>query len=84
VGFKVPPRTAENWWQGSVYVIDEGTGTVYKDIPVAPIIGPLLAKPVEEGQIGYAMLNNYRNGVKSGSVVSVVLGKFKREHITVQ
>jgi len=84
VSFKSPPEAVEDWWQGSIYVIDESTGTVYEDIPVAPNIGLLLAKPQQEGQIGYAMLNNYGAGIRYGSVVSVVLGNFKREHIKVQ
>jgi hypothetical protein len=64
-------------------VIDEATGTIYSGIPVAPIIGPLIAQPVHEGQIGYVMLTNDGSGIKSGSVVTVILGDFKQEHVTV-
>jgi len=84
VEFRAPPRVARQWRQGNVSVIDEATGTIYNGIPVAPIIGPLIAQPVHEGQIGYVMLNNDGLGVKSGSVVTVVLGDFKQEHVTVK
>jgi hypothetical protein len=84
VEFRAPPRVARKWRQGNVSVIDEATGTIYNGIPVAPIIGPLIAQPVHEGQIGYVMLTNDGLGIKSGSVVTVVLGDFKQEHVTVK
>jgi hypothetical protein len=84
VEFRAPPRVARQWRQGNVSVIDEATGTIYSGIPVAPIIGPLIAQPVHEGQIGYVMLTNDGSGIKSGSVVTVILGDFKQEHVTVK
>jgi hypothetical protein len=84
VEFRAPPRVARQWRQGNVSVIDEATGIIYNGIPVAPIIGPLIAQPVREGQIGYVMLTNDGLGIKSGSVVTVMLGDFKQEHVTVK
>lgn len=83
VQFKASPKTVQGWTQGTVYVVDEKTSAIYKDVPVAPIIGPLLGRPVEEGQLGYVMLFNQQDGIKPGSVVSVILGKYKRVHVTV-
>ena len=64
VEFRAPPRVARQWRQGNVSVIDEATGTIYNGIPVAPIIGPLIAQPVHEGQIGYVMLTNDGLGIQ--------------------
>jgi hypothetical protein len=84
VQFKAPPQVARGWKQGNVYVTDEATGIVYKDIPVMPILGPLIGHPQYGGQIGYVMLFNTSSGIKSGSVVTVVLGDFRQEHVTVK
>lgn len=84
VQFLAPPQVATNWWQGSISVTDEATGTVYNEIPVMPLIGPLIGKPVEAGQLGYAMLVNAPTPLKTGAVVTVVLGDYVFEHQTVQ
>ena len=84
VYFKAPPEVAGGWWQGSIYVLDEGTGILYAEIPVMPVVGPLIGKPKEAGQEGYCMLTNTGGAIRPGSVVTVVLGSYKREHITVQ
>ncbi len=84
VQFSGPPDKVGQWWQGSVYVIDEQTGTIYDQIPAVPVLGPLFGKPHEEGQAGYCMLVNFDARVQPGSVVSVVLGSYKREHVKVQ
>lgn len=83
VNFKAPLDITNQWFQGSIYVINEATGLTYREIPVMPIIGPLFGKPREEGQPGYVMLTNFDKGVTAGSTVTVILGKYKREHITV-
>jgi hypothetical protein len=84
VNFKAPAKIAQNWFQGSIYVIDEGNGKVYSNIPVAPVIGPLFAKPQHDIAPGYVMLNNSGSGIKSGSIVTAVLGKYKRVHVLVK
>lgn len=83
VGFTAPLELAGSVQQGFIYVVDEETKVIYKDIPVMPIVGPLIGRPTKEGQGGYVMLLNYSRSVKSGSVVTVVLGNYKREHVKV-
>jgi hypothetical protein len=83
VEFKADPRVARRWMQGTVYVVDESSGAIYNEIPVMPTVGPLLGRPKEPGQVGYVMLVNAPPGIHSGSIVTVVLGDFKQEHVTV-
>lgn len=83
--FTGPGKVIRSWKQGDIYIIDEANGTGYSQIPVAPVIGPLFGKPTSENQgRGYVMLDNPGNGIKYGSVVTAVLGKYKRLHVTVQ
>jgi len=84
VRFKAPPQVARRWQQGAVSVTDEATGRLYNSIPVAPLIGPLIGHPAKAGQSGYVMLINTPPGLPSGSLVTVVLGDFKQEHVRVQ
>ena len=84
VWFRAPSQVTQTWWQGKVSVTDEGNGAVYNEIPVMPVIGPLIGKPVEAGQMGYVMLVNAPPGLRSGAQVTVVLGDYRFEHITVQ
>jgi hypothetical protein len=84
VRFQGPAKLIQAWNQGSVYLVDEGTGTAYNQIPVAPVIGPLFGKPRDDGQPAYVMLNNINPGLKLGSVVTVILGKYKRENIKIE
>jgi hypothetical protein len=83
VGFKAPAKLIQSWGQGSIYLLDETTGQLYSQIVVAPVIGPLFSKPLVDNGSGYAMLDNYDQGVKAGSTVTVILGKYKREHVKV-
>jgi len=84
VNFKAPPSITQTWWQGSIEVIDEASGTVYNEIPVLPVIGPLIGRPVEAGQNGYVMLTHKPSGLRIGSLVTVVLGEYKFEHVKIQ
>jgi hypothetical protein len=87
VQFRAPPAVARKWQQGNVYVVDEATGAKYNEIPVLPIVGPLFGRPIEAGQIGHVMFANAAPGaagLRQGSLVTVVLGAFKQEHVTVQ
>jgi len=84
VQFKAPKEISDKWMQGNVYVVDEATGAVYDDIPMMPILGPLLARPPRTDQLGYVMFKNLAgHGLKSGDLVTVVLGNFKQEHVKV-
>ncbi len=84
VQFRSPPEIAAKWWQGSVSVTDEATGTTYDEVPVMPRIGPLIGRPKRPGQLGYVMLMHTPPGLKPGSQVTVVLGKYEFEHVSVQ
>jgi hypothetical protein len=84
ISYRAPSKIVQNWRQGSIYIIDEKTEKVYDDIPVMPVIGPLFGKVQHDGQPGYVMLNNIHTGIKSGSSVTVVLGNYKRVHVTVK
>jgi hypothetical protein len=84
VNFKGPALLVQSWSQGKVFVIDEATGKAYNQIPVAPVIGPLFGKPRGDNQPAYVMLVNSDNAVKAGSVLTVVLGDYKREHVVVR
>ncbi len=83
VRFNGPPRLMQTWGQGSIYVVDETTGIGYKQVAVAPVLGPLFAKPGANGGVGYVLLNNPDRGIKSGSTVTAVLGNYKRIHVVV-
>jgi len=84
VNYRADPWAAQKFWPGAVSVIDETTGAVYNEVPVMPVIGPLIGRPKEAGQPGYVMLVNTLPGLRSGNLVTVVLADFKQEHVTVQ
>jgi hypothetical protein len=83
VQFAAPPRLAKTWRSGIVSVTDERTGTVYDDVPIAPVLGELFGRPVSDGQIGYVMFDNLPQ-LQNGAQVTVVLGEFKQEHVVLQ
>ena len=84
VRFRAPRREAERWWQGSVSVTDEQSGELYNEIMVMPKLGPLIARPREDGGNGYVMLVNRAPRVSPGDQVTVVLGDYRFEHLAVQ
>jgi hypothetical protein len=84
VYFLAPPAIVGSWYQGVVNVTDEASGTVYNEIPVLPVVGPLFGKPVEEGQVGYVMLVNAPVPLQAGATVTVTLGEYIFEHIQVK
>jgi hypothetical protein len=84
VNFRAPPSIVQLWWQGSVSVTNEASGTVYNEIPVLPVIGPLIGRPVEAGQIGYVMLTHNPPNLRIGSLVTVALGEYKFEHVKIE
>jgi hypothetical protein len=84
VNYKASPKIAGTFWPGGLSITDEATGTVYNEVPVMPIIGPLIGRPVEQGQPGYVMFVNTPPGLPRGSLVTVVLGNYSFEHIKVE
>ena len=67
-----------------ISLTDEETEAVYNEIPVLPRIGPLINRPRREGQMGYVMLVNAPPYLQSGAQVTVVLGTYAFNHVTVQ
>ena len=55
----------------------------YREIPVTPGVGPLISRPKKQGQSGYVMLKNAPQRIPEGSVVTVVLGSYRQEHVLV-
>jgi hypothetical protein len=84
VNFIVPPSLASELYQGRLSVTDEATGEVYDAIPVMPVIGPLIGRPIQEGQRGYVMLINRAPQLKPGALATVVIVDARFEHIPVQ
>lgn len=84
VYFLAPPAVAGSWYQGNVSVVEESSGTIYNEIPVIPVVGPLFGKPVQAGQIGYVMLVNAPVRLQVGSTVTVTLGEYVFEHVLVK
>jgi hypothetical protein len=82
VSYKAPPALAKKWLQGDIFVVNQKTGVIYNDTVLMPVVGWLFQRPVDPDQVASVMLVN--RGLKSGDAVLVVLGKFKREHITVK
>ena len=84
VNYKAPPEVATKWYQGAVWVKDEASGTVYSEIGVLPVVGPLFGRPVEPGQPGYVMLVNAPEPLQPGAVITVVLGDYRFEHVRIE
>jgi hypothetical protein len=84
VSFRGPSKLIDKWSQGTIYVVDEATKSQYGQITIAPVLGPLFSKPKTDNGGGYVMLDNPGGGIRPGSVVTVVLGNYKRVHITVE
>ena len=85
VSYTCPPELAKQWIQGDIFVIDEKSGTVFRQVALVPRIGWLFQRPIEQGQYASVMLVNSYHGfrLEPGSVVTVVMGKYRREHIEV-
>jgi hypothetical protein len=83
VQFMATPSLARRWNQGLVSVTDEETGIEYTEIPIMPVVGALIGKPLHEGQPGYVMLVNAPVPLKAGARVTVKLGDYIEEGLIV-
>jgi hypothetical protein len=84
VEYFAPPLLIAQWRQGLFSVIDETTGEVYNEVPTMPIVGPMIGRPVKPEQMAYVMLVNRPPELQPGAIVTVVLDKFRFEHIVVE
>jgi|WetSurMetagenome_2_1015567.scaffolds.fasta_scaffold160986_1 hypothetical protein len=81
VNYTSPPQLAQRWIQGDVFVVNEANNRVYRDTVLMPVVGWLFQRPAQYGQIASVMLIN--NGLKKGDQLTVVLGKYRRQHIII-
>ena len=84
VSFRAPPLIVHSFWPGVLSVTDESSGMVFEEVPVMPVIGPLIGRPVEEGQVGYVMFVHAPAILRPGSLVTVDLAGYTFEHVPVQ
>jgi hypothetical protein len=84
VNFTSTAEAAQTFWPGVLSVTDEASGAIYNEVPVMPLIGPLIARPREKGQPGYVMLVNAPIPIQPGTLVTVILGEYRFEHLPVQ
>jgi hypothetical protein len=84
VNYAAPPAAAQTFWPGVLSVTDEASGTVFNEVPVMPVIGPLIARPLQQGQPGYVMLVHAPAILRPGSLVTVDLADYHFEHVPVQ
>jgi hypothetical protein len=82
VSYKAPPALAKYWIQGDIFVVNETNGVIYNDTVLMPVVGWLFQRPADPDQIASVMLVNH--GLKTGDQVTVILGNYKRAHITVK
>lgn len=73
-------RKAQDFWPGRVSVTDETSGIVYSEVPVMPIIGPLIARPQKDGQAGYVMFVN-NPPILGDTLLTVILDDYVQEHV---
>jgi hypothetical protein len=76
--YSAPPELAKYWNPGDIFVVEENSGKVYRSTVLMPVVGWLFQRPQTQYQSVSVMLTN--NGLQSGAVVTVVLGKYKRLH----
>ena len=67
------------------YLIDQATGTRLL-VPSTPKVGPLrqTAQKLAAGKIYFALFSNRAGVVKPGSKVTIVIGDFRAENLTVE
>jgi hypothetical protein len=80
VRFRVTEHCLE---PGPVYLKDEATGK-YMTVATAPRVGSLMTRRVQAGNNGFLLLHNPDSLIKTGSLVTLGIGRFIQEHIKVE
>lgn len=84
VSFRAPPLVVHSFWPGVLSVTDEASDTTFEEVPLMPVVGLLIGRPVEDGQAGYVMFVHAPAILRPGSLVTVDLAGYKFEHVQVQ
>lgn len=79
-----PSGVDVTWRKGGRTLGQDQGGNVFNEVPLMPLIGPLIARPVEDGQPGYFMVVHAPASLRSGSPVTVQLADYTFEHVPVQ
>lgn len=67
---------------GEIYLKDEATGYVCRTA-VLPKMGMVISSRKKPGKVGYCLFRNTEYAIKAGSLVTLVIGGFRKEHLTV-
>lgn len=84
VSFTCDPKETTRIYQGTVSVVDEGTGATFNEIMVLPKIGPLIGRPKRPGQKGFVMVVNPGRRLKPGDTVTVTIAGVTKKHIKIK
>ena len=79
VRFKVTP---EMLLPGPIFIQDEKTGKVVT-VPAVPKIGRLMTGKTKVDNTGFILFKNLDKLIKKKSLITLVIGQFKKEHIKI-
>ena len=74
--------TSETLEPGPIYLKDEATGKIATLVSV-PRIGRLISRKTKLNNFSYGLFINPQDSIKAGSLVTLVVGCFKKEHVIV-
>jgi hypothetical protein len=74
--------TPESLAPGPIYLQDEATGIIATLVSV-PRLGRLVTRRAKVKAFSYGLFINPQDSIKAGSIVTLVVGGFKKEHLTV-
>ncbi len=66
-----------------IYLMDESTGKI-ATVAAVPKIGRLMTQNPKSGNYAFILFVNPDDSIKSGSLVTLIAGNYKKEHIKVQ
>jgi len=80
VRFRVTPEMAG---ASQLYILDESTGKI-GTVGAVPKIGRLMTQNSRAGGFAFILFRSPDNAIKAGSLITLVVGSYKRERIPVQ